>query len=585
MPEPGKQYFYSPQPSGPDPGPGPEPPPRMGLPQSVLDRHGAVVLDPGKAVLLAGQTPPAPTVYRARVLLVPDGARSQPHVLERISRVLAQVGMRLTPPRTGIFQPPDDEPVGRHGHDHDALERLARLARDGVLGHVPRRWVLGPDPDGHKAHLVDAWVALQALRGAADAAARDAGQEEQDFRHAVRQISLEHLLIGSFLIGTGATEGSPVTGGSDVAGPVDSYAYNGGDTRTPVAVCLEAPSRKDAAQCTADYGRRPVVAVLDTGARPHPWLGVDGAAAPFTTSGSVRVCQLIQDVIYWEGQGSAGAGSGPGRPIRYPWDEPVAANPLVGELDEASGHGTFIAGIIRQVAPDADVLAVRIMHSDGVVYEGDLHWALVMLALVPQLQGCYGVPEAIDVLSLSLGHFGESQPEPPGPGLWPVIDELLKAGVAVVAAAGNYSTTRDFYPAAFARAPVPAGQVPLISVGALNPSARSVALFSDGGNWITGWAVGAAMVSTFPPDINGALQPDVSLDDHAETAVPLDRRAALDPDNFRSGFALWSGTSFATPLLAAHIAKNLMRNAVANPGLQLTQGTAVNRALEAVKQL
>ena len=93
---------------------------------------------------------------------------------------------------------------------------------------------------------------------------------------------------------------------------------------------------------------------------------------------------------------------------------PVTANPLVGELDVATGHGTYIAGIVRQVVPEATVLSIRIMHSDDVVYEGDLVAALRQLALrVQQAQD----PEnprpdlMVDVVSLSLGYFCESPPD------------------------------------------------------------------------------------------------------------------------------------------------------------------------------
>ena len=65
--------------------------------------------------------------------------------------------------------------------------------------------------------------------------------------------------------------------------------------------------------------------------------------------------------------------------IRHAWDTPVSTDPLIGELGPALGHGTFIAGIVRQVAPDARVLAIRVMHSDDIVYEGDLLCALTML--------------------------------------------------------------------------------------------------------------------------------------------------------------------------------------------------------------
>ena len=47
-----------------------------------------------------------------------------------------------------------------------------------------------------------------------------------------------------------------------------------------------------------------------------------------------------------------------------------------GELDESAGHGTFIAGIIRQVCPDADIVAVRVADSQGTLLEGDFMFAV-----------------------------------------------------------------------------------------------------------------------------------------------------------------------------------------------------------------
>ena len=35
-------------------------------------------------------------------------------------------------------------------------------------------------------------------------------------------------------------------------------------------------------------------------------------------------------------------------------------------------------------------------------------------------------------------------------------------------------------------------------------------------------------------------------------------RLSLDPDDYRGGFGLWSGTSFAAPLLAGHLARALL---------------------------
>ena len=97
----------------------------------------------------------------------------------------------------------------------------------------------------------------------------------------------------------------------------------------------------------------------------------------------------------------------------------------------------------------------------------------------------------VDVVSLSFGYFSESRyDQTVTSGLWTAIEALLSLGVVVVAAAGNFATSREYYPAAFALHPVPPGQVPVISVGALNPNGTK-AMFSNDGHWVKAWAQGA----------------------------------------------------------------------------------------------
>jgi len=589
------------------------------LPESVLLRHGAAVLNPATAASIPGWGPPRPTVYRARTLMVP-GDLLTPAPLDAINRVLARVGMRLVAP------PVRQEAIDAAG---PALTWL-RLPRPAVLTPAAR-----PGESAGPPVVLDAWIALQALREAAsepeppegpgrpdvtgpadatgrpDAAGRADRQPEAGIDSGiVRQIGLEHLLIGAAITGSpitegGSTNGGPITEGGGVTGPTttDSYLASGGDGRSPVDVCMAAPARSTAADCASKYGRRPVVAVLDTGVRKHGWLDVFAdPAAPGgyevkTPDGFVAVSRSMQRVIYLQSESAANAGDSPRQLIRHPWDRPVTAEPLVGELDTHTGHGTFIAGIVRQVVPDARVLSLRIMHSDGIVYEGDLTCALALLAdriAAAEAGGKPGMAEMIDVVSLSLGYFIEQADDVTyTSGLRQVIDSLLGMGVAVVAAAGNYATSRRFYPAAFAAATVPPGEVPVLSVGALNPNG-SKALFSDGGRWVNSWGAGAELVSTFPEDINGSRSPEVRLPAHPANELPPDSplppwRESLDPDDYTGGFAYWSGTSFAAPLLAATLAGSLLA-AAADParGLRLDDPgspAAVDRILAALGEL
>lgn len=200
----------------------------------------------------------------------------------------------------------------------------------------------------------------------------------------------------------------------------------------------------------------------------------------------------------------------------------------------------------------------------------------------------------VDVLSLSLGYFSETSADAQyTSGLWDAIDLLLGMGVAVTASAGNYATSRRCYPAAFAdRAPTKDPAAPLISVGALNPNG-SKALFSDGGSWIRAWATGAAIVSTYPVVLNGSREPQVSRPAHPANPIPPGEpvraeREALDPDDFSDGFAVWSGTSFSAPLVAAHLARELLTGAAGDKKLRLDQGgtdAAVRRIDHALDDL
>jgi Subtilase family len=568
------------------------------LPAALLQRHGARVLNPADAAVVPGQPLPRSTVYRAKTLLIPEELLAMPLLegdldngpVSTINSVLAQVGFSLmlpeSPHNTAGDAGAGDGPSGAAPGGVPAVGtgNAGAGAADG-LPRLPRKVVLAPAAaaDGQAAApvVVDAWVALQMLRAVA-AAQRDPYLDAR----AVSQISLEHVLIGSAITGSPITEGggltgSPITEGGGVTGPgpTDSYLYAGGDARTPVQVSLDAPARRSTGECVSRYGRRPVVAVLDTGVREHPWLGVaSDPRAPggyrTTTDSFVAVDQAMQDAIYAQDRRAAVGGDQPGQLIRYPWDVPVTADSLVGELDTHTGHGTFIAGIVRQVAPDAEVLSVRIMHSDGVVYESDLTCALHLIAqrIAAALRG--DMAKMVDVVSLSLGYFSESAADVTySSGLLQVIDAITGMGVPVVAAAGNYSTSRRFYPAAFAERPAADGHAPVISVGALNPNG-STAVFSDGGNWIRAWATGAATISTFPCDVNGSREPEIDTNSHAPSARPAGdgrwrRRAALDPDDYRGGFAAWSGTSFAAPEVAGRIAKAMLQDAERDQGLRL----------------
>ncbi len=147
--------------------------------------------------------------------------------------------------------------------------------------------------------------------------------------------------------------------------------------------------------------------------------------------------------------------------------------------------------------------------------------------------------------------------------LYEVLEDLCANGTVVVCAAGNDATSRPNFPAAFAPwsdgagpvTPLP-GVLPIVSVGALNPSRRSDALSSirAAGPWVRAHEIGAGLVSTFPTTFDGGNQSDVATEFGGRD------RASLDIDDFTGGFGTWSGTSFAALLLAGRIAQRLFES-------------------------
>jgi subtilisin family serine protease len=110
------------------------------------------------------------------------------------------------------------------------------------------------------------------------------------------------------------------------------------------------------------------------------------------------------------------------------------------------------------------------------------------------------------------------------------IRELVAAGAVIVAAAGNNGACRPKYPAAMAE---------VTAVAAMGPCGP--ASFSNHGRWVDACAPDEDLVSEFFAEFDGGYEPLVV------DSVP-------DIDDF-SGWAIWSGTSFSTPAVAAAIAE------------------------------
>jgi len=253
---------------------------------------------------------------------------------------------------------------------------------------------------------------------------------------------------------------------------------------------------------------------------------------------------------------------------RHPWLTGVTAadggydRPLspTGRIPDYTGHGTFVAGVLRCVAPGATVLVSNALVNVGAILEDQL--GAVLLGALPQ-DGPWP-----DVISLSAG--AKTWDGRPPIGLEPFVQRLASgSGTVLVAAAGNHGESVPFWPAAYAgHVPgSPYGPVPgVVAVGALRDPAHGVgrACFSNHGDWVTVYAPGERLVNAYLDGVyeylhssysscrHGSLYPGCTCTTPAR-AGSLSGAPQPDQEKFE-GMAAWSGTSFATPIVAGRIA-------------------------------
>lgn len=258
-----------------------------------------------------------------------------------------------------------------------------------------------------------------------------------------------------------------------------------GSTVRPAGLPGALPSRN----ASGSDGKGARIAVLDTGMFEHEWLR------------SVQRAPYSSDV----------------------WD---VENDGYG--DNESGHGTFIAGLIRQVAPAASIYAVKVLDSHGV---GD---DLTVATAMSQL------PANVNIVNLSLGGYTDKDEQPMAIAL--AMQSQAFNSRVVVAAAGNHASKRAFWPAAFG---------PVVSVGAVEEKEGfwKGASYSNYGPWVDLVARGTGLQSTFAREKTKVAQ-----------GARIDPKT--DPSIAFEGWAEWDGTSFATPIAAAMIARTMTRTGV-----------------------
>ncbi len=211
--------------------------------------------------------------------------------------------------------------------------------------------------------------------------------------------------------------------------------------------------------------------------------------------------------------------------IEYPdqeeWpDGRDPANPSDGFLDPASGHGTFIAGLVHLLAPGRAIVPVRVVEPFGDVDVWTVVRALERLAKGQRL-------DDQTIVNMSFGGYADENMS----ALAAAVRRVRRTGAVVVASAGNDATDRPLFPACLPD---------VVAVAALDP--YGPAAYTNYGAWVDACAPGTDLVSAF-----------FTFDGKMEM-WPMP--GSVDPDKFRY-WARWTGTSFAAPIVAAALLRQM----------------------------
>ncbi|MEV7991785.1 S8/S53 family peptidase [Streptomyces sp. NPDC086077] len=240
-----------------------------------------------------------------------------------------------------------------------------------------------------------------------------------------------------------------------------------------------------------------------------------------------------------------------------------------GVLQQYVGHGTFIGGLVAAVAPNTELTVRNSLNDAGAILESEFGDKLF------EAVDDNGWP---DIISLSAG---TSNGRADGLlGVQAFMEELRTRRTLLVAAAGNNGSATPFWPAAYADLPEYTSSV--LSVGALRSDGEFGACFSNHGGWVKVYAPGERLTSA----LTGFTKPVPYVYQHStyescrygfgyactcqsprHTGVLSGGQADPgEPDQVMfEGLANWSGTSFATPVVAGLIASHMVAHKETDP--------------------
>jgi len=241
-----------------------------------------------------------------------------------------------------------------------------------------------------------------------------------------------------------------------------------------------------------------------------------------------------------------------------PMDDNVGVYHGTHTAGSVAGDGT--SGLKTGVAPDAQIMALKVIDASGSGYPSDMISALE-----------YGLAMGAMTFNMSLGFSSAS--DALRDGFRSEFEDLLTAGVTVAVAAGNGNDSGGHYSVPYdistpADAPPPwygsGGHSAVIAVGATN-SSDNIASFSSYGPTV--WNDAVYSDYPYPP---GLKKPDISA-----PGVNIYSLDGSTNDNYYSA----DGTSMASPHVAGVIALMLSKNPDLTPEMidSILETTALDR--------